>query len=283
MVGKSKKSTPTFVAENPGEIEDEILPDPGDAVIFDEVESFLQDHGIQHGEVDGEFDETETAELLAATWKEKRTEIARLQRSRNFRQVNKIQQQFKEDVNEVKKRTRCRRCSKVGHWARECPLPKGQGKGSSGSSEKPQASGAAMVLEKKSTAEVTEVMLVSSPGRGIIDSGCGKTLIGQETLNQMIKLYQSRNMDPPKLRRQSNFSAFGSNREEATDFVAELRVGINGRVGRVDAAIVKGPAPLLLSRNTMRSLRATLNFANNSMSLNGEAPQPLRSTRLAST
>lgn len=154
-------------------------------------------------------------------------------------------------------------------------MPKGSGKGSAGSSDKVPATGAAVVVDKEKYSCPTEVMLVSSPGVGIIDSGCGKTLIGQETLNQMFKKYQALGMDPPKLLRQNNLSAFGNNHEEATQFVAELPVGIYGPCGRVDAAIIKVPAPLLLSRNTMRSLNATLDFAKNQLSLNGETPRDL--------
>jgi hypothetical protein len=47
----------------------------------------------------GEFDEAESAEILAANWKDRRNEIARLQKSRNFKQVTKVQQQFRDDLS----------------------------------------------------------------------------------------------------------------------------------------------------------------------------------------
>ena len=279
---KTKKVSPVMVVAHQDEVNDEPPPemDAGDAVVFEEVEAFLSDHGIQHTDVEpGDFDETETAEILAATWKERRTEIAKLQRSRNFRQAVKVQQQFKEDASEVKKRTRCRRCNKLGHWARECPLPKGGGKGS-GSSDKPSSvSTVAMVVEREGEsehAEPEEVLLVSSPGFGIIDSGCGKTLIGQETLNQMMRMYQAQGLTQPVMRRQENLFAFGNNKEELTEFVVELPIGINGKAGRVEAAIIRGPAPLLLSRGTMKSLGASLNFSDSSLSLEGGPSQPLK-------
>ena len=36
----------------------------------------------------------------------------------------------------------------------------------------------------------TEIFLVSSPGFAVLDSGCGKTIIGDRTLKQFQKLWQ---------------------------------------------------------------------------------------------
>ena len=275
---KAKKSNATFLADAPhGFHEDEPHhAEPGDSIVFEEVEAFLSEYGE---DFTGEFDEAESAEILAANWKDRRNEIACLQKTRNFKQVSKIQQQFKEDLSEVKKRTRCRKCNKLGHWARECPMSKGKGKSSASSSDRPgQANGAALV-EGQSTNEtmmVSECLLVSSPGFGIIDSGCGKTLIGQTPLNELFRLYQKQGIEQPCLRRQNNVFAFGNNEEECSSHVVDLKVGISGRSGRVEAAIIKGPAPLLLSRSTMKSLGATLNFGEGTLSLNGGDPQVLQ-------
>eukprot|EP00435_Cladocopium_sp_Y103_P031818 s2602_g8.t1 len=232
--GKTKKATTAYLADPPslhGD-DDSTALDAHDAVAFDEVEAFLADYGVSHDENQGEFDEAESAEILAATWRDKRNEIARLQKSRNFKQVTKVQQQFKEDLNEVKKRTRCRKCNKLGHWARECPQQgKSKGKGSMSSADRSIASGAAMVEQSSvnETLVASEVLLVSSPGYGIIDSGCGKTLIGQTTLNELYRLYHERGIPLPSLRRQSNLFAFGNNKEETSQYVVDLKVGIAGR------------------------------------------------------
>ena len=57
--------------------------------------------------------------------------------------------------------------------------------------------------------------------------------------------------------------------------MVDLKVGINGDVGQVEAAVIQGPAPLLLTRTTMRSLGATLDFGCGTLALNGSKPQPL--------
>ena len=133
-------------------------------------------------------------EILAASWKEKRAEIARLQRSRRFSQANIVKKKFVSEVGDVRKQTRCFRCQKVGHWARNCPN-KASAKGDDRSSS---AAGAAVVWE---AVEASEAMLVSSPGFGIIDSGCGRTLIGQATLGAFYRLLSEAGQSSPTLRR----------------------------------------------------------------------------------
>ena len=78
------------------------------------------------------FEESEVAEV-AVTWKERRQDLNRMQKARCLHDAGKMKRQFKIEVQELKKRTRCHRSNQVGHWSRECPKPKGFGKGSSSS------------------------------------------------------------------------------------------------------------------------------------------------------
>lgn len=55
-----------------------------------------------------------------------------------------------------------------------------------------------------------------------------------------------------------------------------IKVGINGKTGTVEAAIIRGPAPLLLSRNTMRSLTASLDFGQGTLTLGDGSSQQLQ-------
>ena len=47
---------------------------------------------------------------------------------------------------------------------------------------------AGMATEEETVQALTEVFLVSSRGYGVIHSGCGRTLIGQSTLNSFMEL-----------------------------------------------------------------------------------------------
>lgn len=281
------------------EVADHLDSSPPDELQL-EVEAFLLEHGALPDSAAGSagdvFDEAEVAEVLAATWKEKRMEIAKLQKSRRFGQVNTVKKQFSRDVTELKKKSRCHRCHQVGHWQRDCPKPPGW---------KPEQdtkkSGAAMVqhssgilqsvpemdvvqsvpefqsLEQQAGSnQAHESLLVSSPGYGIIDSGCGRTLIGQETLNSFMRLFHDLKIDQIHTRRELNLFKFGNGQEETSDRVVRMPVAINGKRGFIEAAIIKGTAPLLLSRKAMMSLKAVLDFNAETLRLEGGNPQKLQ-------
>ena len=213
-------------------------------------------------------------EILAASWKEKRSEIARLQKSRGFGQVSAVKRAFASEVSELKTKSKCFKCHKTGHWARNCPNRKA-------GSDKPSSSGAAVVwtLPTSGAAPVLnaeEVMLISSPGVGVIDSGCGKTLIGQATLNSVYRLLQEKERTLPVLKQNQNLFRFGNGQEELPEKVAVIPVGIHGQDGHIEAAVIQGDAPLLLSRAAMKSLGASLNFEKETLTLKGSQPQPVQ-------
>ena len=228
------------------------------------MEAFLAEHGF-HDSASGSnsevFDEAEVAEVLAATWKEKRVEISKLQKARKFGQAASVKKQFSRDLTDIQKKSRCRKCGQIGHWARNCPSNNPSGKGD-------KVNGAAMVTD--------EVLLVSSPGFGIIDSGCSRTLVGQQTLNDFMRLYQEKEMDVPESKPQQNLFRFGNGQEELSERAVSMPVRLHGKRGRIEAAIIKGRAPLLLSRNTLKSLDAKLDFAAETASLQGGPPRPLQ-------
>lgn len=70
-----------------------------------------------------------------------------------------------------------------------------------------------------------------------------QTLIGQETLGAFLRLYHERHTS------EQNLFRFGNGQEELSERVVSMPVVIHGRRGRIDAAVIKGDAPLLLSRD----------------------------------
>ena len=261
---------PNDVIDEPGETE------APDAVAFEELEAFLAEHGMgdTNAQSADHYDEEEIAEVLAATWKEKRTEISRLQKARRFSQAFEVKQRFGKEVKDLEKRSRCRRCHQIGHWARNCTAKVAA---SSSSSKTGESHGAAMVTDRVTLAQTpSEVLLVSSPGYGILDSGCSRTLVGQDTLNQFMRLYQARGLMVPDARHQRNLFMFGNGHEELSERVVSMPVCIHGRIGRVEAAIIKGAAPLLLSRSTLKSLKAILDFEGETLSIQGGTARPLQ-------
>ena len=64
---------------------------------FDDVEAFLTDYVPQDisEQADEQFEESEVAEILATTWKDKRQELAKLQRARKFTDANVARRSFR--------------------------------------------------------------------------------------------------------------------------------------------------------------------------------------------
>ncbi|CAJ1330071.1 unnamed protein product, partial [Effrenium voratum] len=296
-----------------GDLPDDALADDSDPLV-EEMEAFLAEfEPASRGEPDEIFDENEVAEALAVSWKDKRKELNKLQRSRRFGAAQDLKRSYRVEIEELKRKTRCHKCQQVGHWSRECKSGKGRGRGGgAASSSKGSESGAAFVQSFEETfvaavewsssgvlypdetllelvrrrhqvksavspAQVplstmppcpsSEVLLVSSPGYGVIDSGCGRTIIGQETLRDFKKLWHDHGIPEPAYVAEVNHFKFGNGQRESTDTSVKLPVIIAGRTGIIKAAIVKGAAPLLISRSALQALQAVVNFGTNEMSL----------------
>ena len=255
---------------------------------FNDVEMFLADHDKldpepEHAEV---FLEDEVADVLATTWKDKRQELQRLQKARRFPQAAEAKRSFRVEIEELKRRTQCRRCGKTGHWARECKvkLPSG-GLTSSSSSTTPAAAnlvqhfvchavtaqeahfGMIKELQRRKGLRGHDILLVSSPGFAILDSGCGKSVIGENTLRAFRGLWKEAGVQQPKAVAETNVFRFGNGAQETSEAVIELPVSLAGRRGLVRAAVIRGNAPLLLSRPALKTLNAKMDFQNDEIHL----------------
>ena len=295
FVVSRRKSIALVDDETSGAVPDDV-PEVGG---FDDVKLFLADHEINFPADESEFfPEQEVAEVLA--WKEKRAQIARLQKARRFDQAKEMRRSFRVEIEELKKKTKCNRCHKVGHWAREC-RQKREGMSSSQSSTSashsksmPKESGAGYVAqeplstdsqpmfvasvgcqqtllqqlrqrneeaEEGSASSIhSEVLLVSSPGFAVLDSGCGKTIVGDRTLKQFQQLWADGGRYSPKFKSETNVFRFGNGERETTTTTVIMPVGLAGRFGSVQAAVVRGDAPQLLSRPALKRLGATIDL-----------------------
>ena len=222
------------------------------------------------------------------SWRERRKEIGQLQRARKFKQAQDVRRSFKVEIEELKRRTRCNKCGAVGHWAREC---KAHGKGTSSSkgasfkgASKGKENAAALVVEEGFIATVSsqhapwlslqllrdkltpspdigvEQLLVSSPGYGVLDSGCGRSIIGADTLAEFMELWKARDMTIPTPFDEVNHFKYGNGHGETTQRSIRVPVVLGGRSGTIKAAIVQGQAPLLVSRSALKALKAAINF-----------------------
>ena len=272
---------------------------PEPEIEFEDVELFLAEHGGQETSAEPEdtYEEHEIADILAVSWKEKRQELNKLKQSRQFHKEADLKKTYRIEVEELKKRTRCHRCKKVGHWARECRTKPANSKASSSSTH---AAGCVQVpatehfvcaagwmskgmtlLERvraklrssdekvKDETNPFRISLVSSPGYPVLDSGCGKTIIGAATLESFRKIWNVAGINQPEPYAEENVFRFGNGSSEVSKTAIELPVCLAERQGVIRAAIVKGDAPLLLSRPAMKTLAAEMDFAKDELRLFG--------------
>ena len=251
---------------------------------LNDVESFLAEHQALQPSLE-EVSEGEAAEALAVSWQERRKEINKTVQSRRFGAGSSYgdgaRRSFKVEVEEVKKRTRCRKCGKVGHWARECRSgrsewqnPKSSGSGSAPSASSTTAAnyvehdevqideditfvGATMCLDS-SQDEALAAQLVSSPGFGVVDTGCGKTLVGEDTLQELEVLLAKVGRSVKWKEDQVSHFRFGNGQQEVSRKSVVIPVGISKKLGLIEAAVIGGKAPLLLGRPTLEKMQAQL-------------------------
>ena len=214
---------------------------------------------------------------LQFPWKDKSKDLSKMQRSRRFGAAQDLRRSYRVEIEELKRKTRCHRCNQVGHWSRDCKQPpkgKGRGSGSAGSN-KGSDSGAALaqtveehfvaadqcdvspssiwslLKSRRAAREVQspttcaskhdepEVFLVSSPGKGVIDSGCcGRTIIGESTLEEFKHMWTARGIEVPQPVREINHFKYGNGERQTSEIAMRLPVVIAGVTGTIKAAVV---------------------------------------------
>ena len=74
-------------------------------------------------------------------------------------------------------------------------------------------------------------------------------------------------LQPPVEHQVANQFRFGNGQVEVSQRSVDLPVGLNGRRGVLQAAVVKGAAPLLVSRLALKRLKANLDFEDGKLIL----------------
>ncbi|CAL1127155.1 unnamed protein product [Cladocopium goreaui] len=119
-------------------------------------------------------------------------------------------------------------------------------------------------------------MLISSPGYAVLDSRCGKTIVGANTLKSFRELWTKAGVPQPQLQHEENVFRYGNGACEKSSEIVAMPICLAEKRGAVSAAVVQGDAPLLLSRPAMKKLEAEMNFHTDELKLfNGKTSVPM--------
>ena len=173
---------------------------------FQDVQDLLLDHQMEASSQCEEFQEDDVAEVLAASLKERRQELGRLQKTRQFGKVKEMRRSFRVEDEELKAKRSCNGCGRRAQASGAAMVAHDElGEMDFVAAVSPMSSLIDLVRQRvhsvrKSTnvqmpnpvpspSSQVSVALVSSPGFGVLDSGCGRTIVGEHTLREFDRLW----------------------------------------------------------------------------------------------
>ena len=169
--------------------------------------------------------------------------------------------------------TTCRHCRSIYHWVEDCPhVSSDKSKESnntfySNSAEEQIYIGLFQSNLRISSDEIT-CLLGETLGMAVIDSGCPKTVCGQEWLDENLK---SRNIDSSNLQwlKSDAIFRFGDSEPVHANKKVLLPLNIANKDILLETEVVSSNIPLLLSKETMKTANAKMYFENDKINLFG--------------
>ena len=118
--------------------------------------------------------------------------------------------------------------------------------------------------------DVEQACLAVPPGHAIVDTGCTSTLVGSESERRWNEELQRQSGGSLKAERGPSDVKFeGINGEARATYQVKYPVRIGGRDGFINAAVIPGKAPFLLSIQALRQMRAKLDCEKDVLDIPG--------------
>ena len=145
---------------------------------------------------------------------------------------------------------RCYRCDSTEHFANKCP------KNKEGKTQDIHIT----LLNAKSDAKQTGLVF-EALGKGVLDSGCTKTVCGELWMNEYLKTIPEAESKYIKEESSDAIFRFGDGIESKSvrKFTVPVQIGKNKY--NIVIHVVKAEIPLLISKDTMKKLDMKLNFS----------------------
>lgn len=119
--------------------------------------------------------------------------------------------------------------------------------------------------EEASEPQESMCALVHDPGFGILDTGCGRGLVGEKTLARHVTLLKEHGLAIKELPEKMHTFRYGNGSADRTGRRVELPVFVAGKELRVRLHVVPGEVPLLISKRLLKSLGAMIDLNDNKL------------------
>ena len=107
--------------------------------------------------------------------------------------------------------------------------------------------------------------LVHAAGFGILDTGCGRGLVGAKTLERHVDKLRTHGYDITELPEKMHTFRYGNGSADRTGRRVEMPVFVGGKELRVRLHVVPGDVPLLISKRLLKSLGAMIDLNANKL------------------
>lgn len=115
--------------------------------------------------------------------------------------------------------------------------------------------------------EETSCHLVHPAGFGVVDTGCGRGVVGEETLLKHQQALQRHGLQTEELQSRPHRFRYGNGSADTSHRRVQLPVFIKGREMKMRLHVVPGSVPLLISKRFLKSLGARVALDNNEVYL----------------
>ena len=199
-------------------------------------------------------------------YKEARKVLAKTRVSRDFYPVQKNGMRKGNDQKEEVFNGDCMRCGKYGHKARNCPQKSDRGKGyaKGGANYVALNENYMCITNMEKDEPIYAILQKDHDFKAIVDSGASETIIGVDTLQELYSLYEELGFDPReeiKIDRSLRKSfVFGNSAVSEAIGMATITIGLFGKECQLEAHVVDGAAPLLLSSKFMYQHEMVIDF-----------------------
>ena len=167
--------------------------------------------------------------------------------------------------------TTCRRCRSIYHWVEDCPHDEKSGRDSKayyGNTVEEEIYIGLFQSNIPSSLDEITVLLGETLDMAVIDSGCPKTVCGQDWYNEYMKSRAESDSKIQSLESKATFR-FGDSPPVSAIKKVLLPMNLAGKDVHLETEVVPSNVPLLLSKETMKKANARLNFDQDTINLFG--------------